>query len=209
MSLSPWADRLNEKYFGDAIHPYAIFEDLVKRHLTSDKTLLDAGCGHRAAVLRKVVGVAEEVIGVDLVGFVQSVPGGTLLKRNLTDSRLPDGSVDVVMSRSVMEHIADPVAMYREMSRILRPNGYFIFLTGNMWDYSAMIAKLIPNRYHPWIVARTQGRAERDTFPVEYKTNTRRGVTKYAAGAGLRIVSFDYVGQYPAYFMFNGPLFLL
>ncbi len=25
---------------------------------------------------------------------------------------------------------------------------YFIFLTGNMWDYSAIIAKLAPNRYH-------------------------------------------------------------
>ena len=108
-----------------------------------------------------------------------------------------------------MEHIADPVAMYREMSRILRPNGYFIFLTGNLWDYSGMIAKLVPNRHHPWIVARTQGRAERDTFPVEYKTNTRRAVTRYATGAGLDVVSFDYLGQYPAYFMFNGPLFLL
>ena len=209
MSLSPWAHRLNEKYFGDAIHPYAIFENLVKRHVTSDKALLDAGCGHGAPVLCKFVGAAKELIGVDLVDFDQLIPGVTLLKRDLTDTRLPDRSVDVVMSRSVMEHIADPVAMYREMSRILRPNGYFIFLTANLWDYSSMIAKLVPNRHHPWIVARTQGRAERDTFPVEYKTNTRRAVTKYADGAGLGIVSFDYVGQYPAYFMFNGPLFLL
>src|SRR4030095_12746641 len=132
MSLSPWAERLNEKYFGNAIHPYAISEGLVKGHLTSDKTLLDAGCGHGAPVLRKFVGVAKELTGLDLVDFDQSVPGVTLLKRNLTDTRLPDGSVDVVMSRSVMEHIADPVAMYREMSRILRPNGYFIFLTRNI-----------------------------------------------------------------------------
>ena len=97
MSLSPWADRLNEKYFGDAIHPYAIFERLVKRHLTSDKTLLDAGCGHGAPVLRKFVGVAKELIGVDLVDFDRSIPGVTLLKRDLTDTRLRDGSVDVVM----------------------------------------------------------------------------------------------------------------
>ena len=177
--------------------------------MTSDKTILDAGCGHGAPVLSKFVGVAKELIGVDLVDFDQMVPGVTLLKRDVTDTGLPDRSVDVVMSRSVMEHIAEPVAMYREMSRILRPKGYFIFLTANLWDYSSMIAKLVPNRHHPWIVARTQGRAERDTFPVEYKTNTRGAVTKYAAGAGLDIVSFDYLGQYPAYFMFNGPLFLL
>ena len=209
MSLSPWADRLNEKYFGDAIHPYAIFEDLVKRHLAPDKTLLDAGCGHGAPVLRKFVGAAKELLGVDLVDFDQPIPGITLLKRDLADTQLPDKSVDVIMSRSVMEHIADPVAMYREMSRLLRPSGHFIFLTANMWDYAGIIAKLVPNRYHPWIVARTQGRDERDTFPVQYRTNTRKAVMRYAAGAGLDVVSFDYLGQYPAYFMFNGPLFLL
>ena len=209
MSLSPWADRLNEKYFGDAIHPYAIFEDLVKHHLAPDKTLLDAGCGHGAPVLRKFVGAAKELLGVDLVDFDQPIPGATLLKRDLADTQLPDKSVDVIMSRSVMEHIADPVAMYREMSRLLRPGGHFIFLTANMWDYAGIIAKLVPNRYHPWIVARTQGRNERDTFPVQYRTNTRKAVMTYAAGAGLDVVSFDYLGQYPAYFMFNGPLFLL
>ena len=209
MSLSPWADRLNEKYFGDAIHPYAKFEDMVRRYVAPGKTLLDAGCGYGAPVLRKFVGAAKELIGVDLVDFDQRIPDVTLLKRDLTDTKLLDGSVDVIMSRSVLEHIADPIAMYREMSRILRPGGHFIFLTGNLWDYSGIIATLVPNRYHPWIVARTQGRNERDTFPVQYKTNTRSAVVKYAGSSGLRLVSFDYLGQYPAYFLFNGPLFLL
>jgi SAM-dependent methyltransferase len=209
MSLSPWAARLNEKYFGDSIHPYAIFEDLVKCHLAPGKTLLDAGCGHGAPVLRKFVGAAKELIGIDLVDFDQPVSGVTLLKRNLANTQLPDESVDVIMSRSVMEHIADPVATYREMSRLLRPSGHFIFLTANMWDYASIIAKVVPNRYHPWIVARTQGRDERDTFPVQYKTNTRRAVMRYASGAGLDVMSFDYLGQYPAYFLFSGPLFLL
>src|SRR6266496_1417356 len=209
MSSSAWAERLNEKYFGDAIHPYATFEALVKRHIAPDKTLLDAGCGYGAPVLRKFSGAAKDLIGIDLVDFDQAIPGITLLKSDLTDTRLPDASVDVIMSRSVMEHIADPVATYREMSRLLRPGGHFIFLTANMWDYASIIAKFVPNRYHPWIVARTQGRNERDTFPVQYMTNTRSAVMKYAAGAGFDVVSFDYLGQYPAYFMFNGPLFLL
>jgi len=209
MSLSPWADRLNQKYFGDAIHPYAVFERLVKSHLAPGNTLLDAGCGYGAPVLRKFTGMAKELIGVDLVDFDQTIPGMTLLNRDLSATRLPDQSVDVIMSRSVMEHIADPVAVYAEMSRLLRPNGHFIFLTANLWDYASIIAKVVPNRYHPWIVARTQGRDERDTFPVQYMTNTRKAVMTFAAGSGLDVVSFDYLGQYPAYFMFSGPLFLL
>ncbi|HTR59130.1 MAG TPA: class I SAM-dependent methyltransferase [Casimicrobiaceae bacterium] len=207
--MSPWAERLNRKYFGDAVHPYAVFEDVVKRYLLPGKSLLDAGCGYGAPVLRRYVGSARELIGIDLVDFDEAIPGITLLKRDLTDTGLPDGSVDVIMSRSVMEHISEPLETYMEMSRLLRPSGHFIFLTANMWDYSAIIAKLVPNRFHPWIVARTQGRDERDTFPVQYKTNTRRAVERLAAGSGLDVVSFDYLGQYPAYFLFSGPLFLL
>ncbi len=209
MSMSPWAERLQEKYFGTSVHPYAAFESEVKDHIRPGHTLLDAGCGHGAPVLRKFLGLAKDLIGVDVVNFDAVIPGIRLFNRDLVDTRLPDSSVDVIMSRSVMEHITDPPAMYGEMHRLLRPGGHFIFLTGNMWDYSAVIAKMVPNRYHPWIVARTQGRDEEDTFPVAYKTNTRRAVSKYAAEAGFEIESFRYLGQYPAYFLFNGPLFLI
>ncbi len=209
MSISPWAERLAEKYFGDAIHPYAIFEDVVRQHLRPLDSLLDAGCGHGAPVLKKFLGSARELIGVDLVNFDGDVPGLRLVNRDLVDTALPDASIDVVMSRSVMEHVTNPRGMYREMHRLLRPGGYFIFLTGNMWDYSAIIAKLVPNRFHPWIVAHTEGRREQDTFPVAYKTNTRRAVTKYANEVGFELVSFSYLGQYPPYLLFNGPLFLL
>jgi len=209
MKTSPWAERLAEKYFGDAPHPYSIFEQKVRGYIESNHTLLDAGCGHGAPVLRKFIGSAKRLIGVDLIDFDGEVPGVTLVRRDLVDTGLPTGSIDIVMSRSVMEHITDPVGMYGEMTRLLRPGGYFIFLTGNMWDYAAIIAKLVPNRYHPWIVARTQGRNERDTFPVAYRTNTRRAVARYATNAGLEIASFEYLGQYPAYFLFNGPLFLI
>jgi SAM-dependent methyltransferase len=108
-----------------------------------------------------------------------------------------------------MEHLTDPLSVYREMHRILRPGGYFIFLTGNQWDYSALIAQAVPNRFHPWIVKRTEGRDERDVFPVAYRTNTRRQVERLSRDSHLEIQDFEYRGQYPSYFMFNGALFLL
>jgi len=113
------------------------------------------------------------------------------------------------MSRSVMEHVTDPAQVYSEAHRVLRPGGRFIFLTANLWDYASLIALAVPNRFHPWIVARTEGRAECDVFPVAYRTNTRRAVEKWARHAGFEVATFRYLGQYPAYFMFNGFLFLL
>ena len=95
------------------------------------------------------------------------------------------------------------------MHRILRPGGHFIFLTRNLRDYAALMAQAVPNRFHPSIVAKTQGRAEADVFPTQYSTNTHASVRKWAGRTGFEIVSFEYQGQYPAYFMFKGFLFLL
>jgi SAM-dependent methyltransferase len=160
-------------------------------------------------VLVKFRDKARRLIGVDLVEFDAPVDGVQLLNNDLGSIDVDDASVDVIMCRSVMEHVVDPAAVYREMHRILKPGGRFIFLTGNLWDYAALTAVAVPNRFHPWIVARTEGRKEKDVFPVECRTNTRRAVARWASQAGFEIESFRYLGQYPSYFMFNGFLFLL
>jgi len=207
--MTKLAENLLERYFGDDEHPYRTLERAVDAVLVPEHTLLDAGCGRTAPVLVKYRGKARRLIGADLVEFNAPVDGVVLLKCDLGDIPLPDASVNVVMCRSVMEHVADPAAVYREMHRVLKPGGTFIFLTANLWDYAALIAKVVPNRFHPWIVARTEGRKEEDVFPIQYKTNTYRAVRKWASGAGFDIESFRYLGQYPGYFMFNGFLFLL
>lgn len=207
--MSALAQRLKEKYFAGAEHPYRIFEREVERYLSPEHTLLDAGCGRTAPVLVKYKGKARRLIGVDLVEFASSIPGVELLRNGLENIPLEDESVDLVISRSVMEHIRDPFAIYSEISRILKPGGHFIFLTANLWDYASLIAKLVPNKFHPWIVSKTEGRQEHDVFPTQYRTNTLGATKKFAWQTGFEIVSFDYLGQYPSYFMFNGALFFL
>ena len=207
--MTQLAERLRQKYFRYEDHPYRIFERSVDRMLRPEHTLLDAGCGRTAPVLVKYLGRARRLVGVDLVDFPAVIPGIDLLHGDLNRIDLPDASVDLVISRSVMEHVEDPVAVYAETNRVLRPGGHFIFLTANRWDYASLIATAIPNRFHPWIVSRVEGREDHDVFPTQYRTNTQAAVRRYAAGAGFDIVSFDYLGQYPSYFMFNGALFLL
>jgi SAM-dependent methyltransferase len=203
------AKRLCERYFGDATHPYRVFEQHVNRFLQPDHTLLDAGCGRTAPVLAGYRGKAQRLIGIDVVDFTLSIPGVELYKRHLTNTGLPDSSVDIIMARSVVEHIVDPIAVYREFARVLRPGGQFVFLTANLWDYASLIAAVVPNRFHPWIVAHTEGRMEEDVFPVAYKSNTRRSIRRAANAAGLGVQEFMYLGQYPSYFMFNGALFFI
>lgn len=207
--MTTLSEKLKERFFGSDEHPYRTFERKVEEHLRPNQVLLDAGCGRRAPVLAKYRGRAARLIGVDLVEFPEAVDGVELINGDLGSIPLPGEAVDVVMSRSVMEHVVAPREVYREMNRVLKPGGHFIFLTGNFWDYAALVATLVPNRLHPWIVAHTQGRDEADVFPTAYRTNTRSAVEKWARAGDFEVVSFDYLGQYPTYFMFNGALFLL
>jgi len=155
------------------------------------------------------MGRASRLIGVELVEFTDVPSGIETFRADLVNIPVADSSVDVIMSRSVFEHLEDPAAVYNEFARILKPGGRVIFLTANMWDYATLIARLVPNRFHPSIVRWTEGREEADTFPVCYRTNTHRAVLRLAADAGLEVDEFRYLGQYPNYLMFNAALFLL
>ena len=197
------------KHYADSPHPYRVYENKVDDLLTAGGTLLDAGCGRTAPVLKKYRGRAGRLIGVELVEFTEVPAGIETYNADLACLPLPDGSVDLIMSRSVFEHLPDPPAVYREFSRVLRPGGAIVFLTANMWDYGTLVARMVPNRFHARIVRQVEGRAEEDTFPTVYKTNTRRAVHRLAESAALRVESFTYLSQYPNYLMFNGALFFL
>lgn len=208
--MSSLAIRLRDRFYANDAHPYRVFERHVIAALRSPQdTLLDAGCGRAVPVLRRFIGTAARLIGVELVDFTDVPPGIEIYKTDLAHLPLPDACVDVIMSRSVFEHLTDPDAVYRELARVLKPGGRIVFLTANLWDYGTMVARLVPNRHHARVVRTVEGRAEEDTFPTAYRTNTRRDVDRLSLNAGLHVVGFEYLSQYPNYLMFNGVAFLL
>jgi SAM-dependent methyltransferase len=207
--MTALSDRLLRKYYPSENHPYRLFEQRVNSLLTPDTVLLDAGCGRTVPVLRKYLGRARHLIGIELVEFSDVPPGIETHNADLSQLPVPDASVDLIMSRSVFEHLVDPESVYREFSRVLRPGGAVVFLTANMWDYGTLVAKLVPNRLHAAIVRYVEGRKEEDTFPTAYRTNTHTDVDRLAASAGFVLESFEYLSQYPNYLMFNGALFFL
>lgn len=55
----------------------------------------------------------------------------------LHEAAHPDASFDAVVMREVIEHIVDPVALLREVHRVLRPGGVVVMGTGNARSWSA------------------------------------------------------------------------
>lgn len=201
--------KLKAKFFRDTDHPYHIFQKKIASVLHDTDTLLDAGCGRSAPILRKFTNRAGELIGIDLEDYPESLSNIHLIKGNLSYIPLKDNSVDIVISRSVLEHIKNPISVYNEINRILRPAGSFIFLTPNLMDYVSIISWIIPNKFHNWIMSKIEGRNMQDSFPTYYKANTYHAIKKLSKKSGFLIAEFKYLGQYPSTFTFNSLLFLL
>ena len=207
--MTKLSEKLLRKYYTSEKHPYRVYDACVDRLLKPSDAVLDAGCGRTLPVLKKYIGRATRLIGVDLVDFAEECPGIETYNADLSRLPLPDSCVDLIISRSVFEHLTVPEQVYGEFARILRPGGGVVFLTPNLWDCGSLAARLIPNSFHGKVVKYVEGRDEEDTFPIAYKTNSKRQIKKLAHTAGFSIESFEYLSQYPNYLLFNGALFFL
>jgi 2-polyprenyl-3-methyl-5-hydroxy-6-metoxy-1,4-benzoquinol methylase len=84
-----------------------------------------------------------------------------------------------VFPDNVLEHLYEPEEVFREVARVLKPGGVFLFKTPNKWHYMPTIAQLTPHGFHR-AVNRWRGRAEIDIFPTRYRANTYADVAHLA-----------------------------
>jgi SAM-dependent methyltransferase len=123
-----------------------------------DDTLLDLGCGDGALIRRFAPAVAR-CIGIDasdaMVAFCRerAPANAEFVVGSVVDVPLPPGSVDVAVSRQVMEHLhPDDVPRHlAAVHRSLRPGGRFLIetpsrLTGP-WDVSRGFSET-PTGFH-------------------------------------------------------------
>lgn len=203
--------RILNKYYNADDHPFRIFEDKINSKISPELTILDAGCGSGASILFNLVGRANKLIGIDLVKFdpILSQAGIILLNNDLSKIDIDDSSVDLVISRSVLEHLSDVESIYKEIHRILRPGGSFLFLVPNLWDYVSIISYLIPNKFHAFIISKLTEREAKDVFPTYYKSNTERSIKGLASITSFDVESIEHLGQYPYMLEFNGFIFYI
>lgn len=210
--MKKYSEILKNKFYGkDWVHPYGIYEKVILNHVKSNSVVLDAGCGKDASTLKRFDRFGLCLIGLDVCEFNRSEIKSLLylVRSDLRAIVLKSNSIDLVISRSVFEHIENPEEMVREIHRVLKPGGHFIFLTPNVYDYASIFSAMLPNRFHACVVRLTEGRNEKDTFPTYYRFNSGRRIKKIAEKLGFEVCTLDYLGQYPSYFMFNPILFIV
>lgn len=91
-----------------------------------------------------------------------------------------DDRFDLIVSRYVFEHIANPEWAAQELLRVVKPGGWICAMTPNRWGYVALAARLVPNRMHSNALSRVQpGRTAKDVFPTVYRLNRPADVKRF------------------------------
>ena len=194
---------LDARYYPGYVDEHARFDRVVRRHLRPDAVVLDAGAGRGRQYPYDYKEFVSRVVGVDAGAEVHDNP-------NLDDAVVADlgelpfdaATFDLVFSKYVLEHLDDPVRVFRELRRVTKPGGRLIVHAPNRFHYYALAARITPHRFHVWFNDK-RGQAEEDTFETRYRANDRFALRRIAAASRWRIIELDLFETKPAYLFFH------
>jgi SAM-dependent methyltransferase len=105
-------------------------------------SILDVGCA--SGVFLESLGQNWNRHGVELFHLAversRSRPGIVVHESDLSSVAFATESFDVVCSFDVIEHLTDPMSIFREARRILKPGGWLLLGTGNSGSLAARMA---------------------------------------------------------------------
>lgn len=204
-------EELYDKYYRGRKFHDSLYRAKIGQHLERGSSVLDAGCGRYMTFCKEMTGVAGRVVGIDLETTLETdnrtAPFG--IRGDLDRLPFPDATFDLIISRSVVEHLLNPQLVFNEFGRVLRPGGKVVLITPNKYDYVSIIAALTPYSWHRAICSRVFNVPEDDVFPTAYRANTAGTMEKLFSRAGFVRRELDMINHYPAYLMFSPFLFRL
>jgi SAM-dependent methyltransferase len=175
--------------------------------LRQGMVVIDVGGGKRPVIapdLKASLGL--QVIGVDISQeeLSAALPGcydQTICMDVTTQGSLP--RADLVISRSVTEHVNDPYAMYLNIFRALRPGGSLVCFIPNKFAAYALVNAALPNRLTKVLLSFFHWETKEETgFPALYRHCYPSRFEALLLGVGFREVQIrpSYRSEYCNFF---------
>jgi SAM-dependent methyltransferase len=209
-----WQERYLERFYDRSagwVDGTTRFHRLCAAVVPPGGRILELGPG-RSNRTSRFLATLGEVHGVDPDPAARA-------NESLRSVAVPEGDVlpwgaetfDACVSNYVIEHVPDPAAHLREVRRVLRPGGAYVFRTPNRFHYVAVAAAVAPH----WVHLRLANRLRNlppdagDPHPTLYRMNSRRAVRRLAAEAGLVVEQMRLLENEPSYGLSSRILFLV
>src|SRR5256885_2475367 len=177
-------------------HSQFLYEDVVNVRAVNAQTQLDLGCGRylmppwRQANAAASFTAAKQLVGLDPDFTALAANRAVALRCQGLATNLPfaNETFDLVTANMVLEHLRDPVVEFREVSRVMKSGGVFVFHTPNARGYPTVLARLIPEAAKKLLVRIIDGRPGDEVYPAYYRANTPVALAALARASGMEIV---------------------
>ena len=182
------------------------------RRLPDGSTMVDLGAGRRciyAGALRPGVELvaidsSEEELALNDHADVKIVADAS------NPLPVPAGSVDLLVSRAVLEHVPDMTATAGAMANVLRPGGRTVHLMSARYSLFGIAARVLPFKALLWLLHRVDPTTiDHVEFDVFYDRAWPAAVETAFREAGFRTVDVEVTWAQPGYFEQFYPLFLV
>lgn len=123
-----------------------IDEFLVKQ--TNISKVLDLGCGSGRLTIPVYKKYKFEITGLDADATALKIlnsrePKVKTIKADLSQPfKFKDNSFDFILCIEFLDYLTDIDSFFKECSRVLKPNGYFIFTSGNAKSYKKRLQQI-------------------------------------------------------------------
>jgi len=122
--------KYSKKRAPESDYPAKLVNYLLKKYYKRTGSLLDFGCG-TGDMLKAFNAKGFKCSGTDIAPSCEKHLNGIPFEAvDILNSDLPydDNSFDFIFSKSVIEHLSDPVRLFKESYRVLKDNGVSIIM---------------------------------------------------------------------------------
>lgn len=153
--------------------------------------LADVGCG-TGDLWQALRGRFASCVGLDAVRY-DGLPADVEFHATDLDAArlpLPDASVDAAAAVEVIEHLENPRAFVRELTRIVRPGGWVVITTPNQLSVLSLLTLVVKGRFSAF---------QDGSYPAHRTALLEIDLRRIMTECGLReiAVTFTRLGRLP------------
>ena len=180
MNNKAWADRIIQKLDPSFKQRWDAYNELITSYMAKESIWVDIGCGDNFSV-ETFGSKARLAVGIDLL-LPQHKTAALFICGDIRHLPISSEIADLVTLRFVVEHLPYIPSDFTEIERILKPGGYIVMITPNLWSPFVFVAQLLPSVLKRKILHALYTVDESEVIPTYHLLNTpsqiRKGIGK-------------------------------